>query len=114
VIPACYDGLDNDEDGSIDAADSSCWRSDLGFLPSGYGNDEAASAGTGCSDATDEDVDGWIDGADPDCLPGDAEKQTEVGFGTNACNDGIDNDGDEKIDAAETFNCKTASGTTEG
>jgi hypothetical protein len=54
----CADGLDNDGDGWIDAADPDCA---VGDAESGLGVAE-------CNDGTDNDGDGWIDAADPDCL----------------------------------------------
>jgi hypothetical protein len=76
-VPQCYDGIDNDGDGSTDAADSSCWNPDAGFTADGFFRDESASRGTSCSDGTDDDADGLIDGKDPDCVVGDAANQVE-------------------------------------
>jgi hypothetical protein len=113
VIPACYDGIDNDGDGSVDGADASCWRGDLGFTPDGFLADEGAAWSTPCSDGADSDADGWIDGLDPDCVAGSADTQTEDGFGTTVCNDGLDNNGDGKIDSESSY-CKSGRGTFEG
>lgn len=113
VVPACYDGVDNDGDGAMDAADPSCWRPDLGYAPDGFGTNEGATHGTTCSDNVDSDADGWIDGLDPDCVANDETKQAELGFGTTVCNDGVDNNGDGKTDSQSTY-CKSGAGTYEG
>ena len=113
AVPACYDGLDNDGDGAVDAADSSCWRADLAFRPDGFLNDEGKSNGNNCSDGVDSDADGWTDGLDPDCVANDAEQQTEDGFGLTKCNDGVDNNGDGKIDSQSSY-CANGSGDFEG
>ena len=46
-------------------------------------------AAHGCNNGVDDDNDGWLDEYDPDCANGGKE---ELGFGTNECNDGIDNE----------------------
>ena len=38
-IDECYDGIDNDLDGAVDAADPGCWDTD--GTPNGFINDEA-------------------------------------------------------------------------
>ncbi len=48
----------------------------------------------GCNNCLDDDADGWADSEDPDCADG----TEEVGFGDTECNDGRDNDGDNRED----------------
>ena len=79
----CNDGIDNNDDGAMDAQDSNC--------DSALDDTEM----TGCEDEEDNDGDGWVDFEDPDCEEG----LVEVGFGDTECNDGVDNDGDGLIDA---------------
>ena len=94
---SCDDGLDNDGDGAVDAADAGCTDSDGSFpsdqteliLGSDPGNDEsypedsrldsALSAegylffGATCLDEQDDDGDGLIDADDPGCAPVDSD-----------------------------------------
>ncbi len=98
--PRCQNGLDDDGDGRVDAADPGC--------ESAIDDDETGAQPTSCSDGADNDRDGWIDGADPDCIAGRAES----GAGTAACNDGLDNDRDRTFDA-EDAGCDSAFDPTE-
>jgi hypothetical protein len=106
----CYDGVDNDGDGAMDAEDPGCWNPDFDYEPDGFLNDEGVDQGTGCTDGLDEDADGWIDGLDPDCQARDVDAQDEVGLGTTECNDGADNDSDTFVDADDP-DCDSADGT---
>jgi hypothetical protein len=80
--PQCSDGIDNDGDGLIDAADPGCHTDGNANNPASYNandNSEANSGGgvqgsTGgkngkpqCSDGVDNDGDGLVDAADPGC-----------------------------------------------
>jgi hypothetical protein len=49
-IDQCYDGLDNDSDGAVDADDPGCWDSD--GTPNGFINDESLATFDG-GDGTD-------------------------------------------------------------
>lgn len=98
--PRCQNGLDDDGDGLVDAADPGC--------ESALDGDESGSQPTGCSDGADNDRDGWRDGADPDCIAG----REESGTGATACNDGLDNDRDRDWDG-EDPGCDSASDPTE-
>ena len=72
--PECYDGEDNDGDGFIDAADTSCWNQAI----------------------TCPDTDG--DGnPDPACADGFLNDEGLL----HPCDDGLDNDGDGWLDAAD-------------
>ncbi len=53
---SCSDGVDNDCDGAIDAADSDC-----------ISNSCSPERGKRCSDNVDNDCDGLVDAADDDC-----------------------------------------------
>jgi hypothetical protein len=74
----CYDGIDNDGDGAIDAADSDC-----------------TSTENSCDDGLDNDDDGLTDLDDPDCLTCTPTASNENG---PRGSDGIDNDCDGLID----------------
>jgi hypothetical protein len=84
--PACYDGLDNDADGSID------------YDPSGGGDGgcvhalDPSEGRNDCSDGVDNDGDGRADADDHGC-------PFDFGWPENpACDDGVDNDGDGHVD----------------
>ena len=77
----CYDGIDNDGDGLIDAADPDCYSTE-----------------TSCNDGIDNDGDGLIDLADPDCQTCTPTAAKEHG---KTCTDGFDNDCDGLTDAAD-------------
>ena len=112
LVTQCYDGIDNDMDGVIDAADDGCWNPLYSFLADGFLADESVKIGTtDCTNGLDDDNDGWFDGADPDCQPG-LGTQDELGWGTTQCNDGLDNDGDGLIDADDP-ECTSAEKNTE-
>jgi len=66
------------------------------FCPNCGDTDTDADPPT-CDNSRDDDHDGWTDAEDPDCLEG----QHELGYGTTACNDGLDNDGDLWVDHAD-------------
>ena len=118
--PACDDGLDNDGDGHIDAADPGCddrldrheGDPELGAQRCGDGVDNdgdgatdaqdpscAASATTdSCRDGVDNDGDGATDyPADPSCAGFGGDEWA----GNPSCNDGVDNDGDGQTDLAD-------------
>jgi len=90
----CNDGVDNDDDGAVDGADSDC--------PGVPENTDAL-----CGDSLDNDSDGLVDCADPDC-------NTHLGpggtftceFGTElTCGDSGDNDADGLTDCADASDC---------
>ncbi len=88
--PACDDGLDNDGDGKIDAADRGCDDR----LDRHEGDPERGAAF--CGDSIDNDGDGQIDAADPSCAA------SPTG---DTCRDGVDNDGDGKADYPDDAGC---------
>jgi|GEM_PF-6755098 len=112
-LAACENGLDDDGDGVVDARDPGCehaWDTDEA--------DGAAVPDAGeCANGLDDDGDGKVDAADPGCsgTNGDAEGAdallcTTAVDGTPRCGtrlftypcaDGIDNDGDGVLDAAD-------------
>lgn len=81
----CYDGEDNDEDESIDCADSDC---------SGRARCGAESTDLRCDDDFDNDGDGNVDCADSNC----ASVSGCGGGGAEDCTDSVDNDGDAWVD----------------
>jgi len=77
----CSDGIDNDNDGFIDAADPQCHtdgdaNNPNSYVPTHYSESTGPNNGGGspqCSDTIDNDGDGLIDAADPQChTDGDA------------------------------------------
>ncbi|MFT4975242.1 MAG: hypothetical protein ACI8S6_001129 [Myxococcota bacterium] len=70
----CTDGLDEDEDGLTDCADSDC-----------------VCIETDCTDGTDDDGDGLLDCEDSDC----------VDICVEICDDNTDNDADGQIDCSD-------------
>jgi hypothetical protein len=120
----CTDGLDNDNDGLIDAgADPGCEsnidaaETSTGACDDQIDNDEDGtvdladagcddpidvSEGFACEDSLDNDQDGRIDsGMDRGCV--DPEDNSERG--SDVCDDGIDNDGDGFADFPADFGC---------
>jgi len=108
--PQCSDGIDNDNDGLIDAADPSCHLDFDETNSSSYHpniDDESFTpSATQCSDGIDNDSDGFIDENDPNChTDGDAtnsssydpSRRNESGS-LPACFNGIDDDGDGLVD----------------
>lgn len=86
---ACNDGVDNDDDGFLDAEDTGC---------AGPEDDSEQDPATACDDGIDNDGDGWTDYSpqdgvgDPGCVvPGSGSESPE-------CQDGLDNQGDGTID----------------
>lgn len=90
ISNSCTDenGLDEDNDGWINADDPDCY--DGGKL-------ERFFSGTVCNDGVDNDGDGDVDADDVGCL--DALRSTEEDLpGGSDCDDGVDNDGDSWTD----------------
>lgn len=109
---ACGDGIDNDNDGNIDCADPDC------------NNDANCFAGEICSNNIDDDSDSQIDCLDADCDTKICGGTTNCPSGATGnscnnvcgnlicgctpsctetnCNDNVDNDGDGKIDSADS------------
>ncbi len=79
---ACSNGVDDDSDGLIDCAETSC-ATDPHCIPE-----------TACSNGVDDDLDGLRDCADPTC-GGDAY------CSETSCDNGSDDDGDGVIDCLE-------------
>jgi len=78
----CDDGIDNDGDGQIDAADSDCYIPEI------------------CNDGIDNDGDGQIDAADSDCTT------------QEICDNNIDDDNDGLIDENDPDCCNVATNET--
>lgn len=106
LVPACSDGLDNDDDGLVDWNDPGCLNrqdNDEQNAPdcppdeNGEIPDECTPAElpVECADGIDNDGDGLADLLDPGCLD-----RADFSEGSDApmCADGIDNDGDGKSD----------------
>jgi hypothetical protein len=104
VAPSCDDGLDNDGDGSVDAADPQC------FGPS---DDESGllydGRTTECGDGLDNDGDGSIDAADGDCRTAAGISESAASAVDN-CSNGVDDDLDGAADNDDT---SCSSGTVE-
>jgi hypothetical protein len=112
VYGSCVDGVDNDRDGSTDAADRDCdidsdgdgWDDPIDNCPWDSNALQADRDGDGTGDACDFDADNdfWDDeterlsGSDPNDANSTPEA-TAIGY----CDDGIDNDRDGMTDAAD-------------
>ncbi len=124
--PQCSDGIDNDGDGVIDAADPGCHSDGDASNPNSYNPNDTSerdatpsgpsggeTSGPECSDNRDNDGDGRIDERDPGChtdgnpnnpdsyRPNDDDERNGGGPGAPQCSDGVDNDGDGVADAAD-------------
>ena len=92
----CSDGVDNDDNGKVDCADTSCKQFDFCL------EDTEAR----CIDGRDNDADGRTDCQDPDCCsqPTCAGEPTCGERTAVACSDGLDNDNNGLTDCAD-FSC---------
>lgn len=72
----CNDGVDNDNNGFIDAADSTCHTDGNPKNPASYDpKKDGERGGNTCADSKDNNDNGLIDGADPIChVDGDPSK----------------------------------------
>ncbi|OGG79197.1 hypothetical protein A3A39_04945 [Candidatus Kaiserbacteria bacterium RIFCSPLOWO2_01_FULL_54_13] len=113
----CVDGIDNDGDGLVDAADPGC--------ADGADNNEFNTTlltPSACADGIDNDGDGLIDFVpvlgDPGCSDifdeneGDNPPTPPPPPQAPACSDGIDNDDDDLVDSADP-GCSGSSDTDE-
>jgi uncharacterized repeat protein (TIGR01451 family)/MYXO-CTERM domain-containing protein len=99
-VPACSDGIDNDNDGLIDSTDPGCVD----------GSDLDETDVPECSNGIDDDNDGNIDFPDdPSCSSYADSTET----GSEACQDGVDNDGDGLTDFPDDPGCDSALDTNE-
>jgi hypothetical protein len=81
---ACANGVDDDADGALDAADPGCLDAGDAF---------ETNALVPCDDGFDSDADGLVDWPDdPGC------RDLQWLYEDPQCDDGLDNDGDGKID----------------
>jgi hypothetical protein len=103
-LAQCYDGLDNDEDGTIDSADSGC-PSTGGSCFGPTCDDDEGAANPQCSDGVDntDSEDALIDENDPGCTPlgvynPNDDDESDISGAVTQCNNGIDDDGDGTID----------------
>ncbi|MBI5509945.1 MAG: thrombospondin type 3 repeat-containing protein [Deltaproteobacteria bacterium] len=101
LLPVCADGIDNDDDGRIDAFDPGC---EATGDPS---EDDHPLSARQCSDGIDNDGDGRVDydgnangrrdpQDDPGCVK--AADDNEDNLTMPECGDGIDNDADGRVD----------------
>jgi glutamine amidotransferase-like uncharacterized protein len=97
--PQCSDGVDNDGDGLVDAADPGCV--DAGD------NDETDPAPPECNDGIDNDGDGLVDFPN-DLGCDDANDDDETDPVPKQCEDGLDNDGDGLVDFPSDPGCLNA------
>ncbi|MCA9545849.1 MAG: hypothetical protein KC613_15705, partial [Myxococcales bacterium] len=105
--PGCSDGIDNDEDGRVDADDAGCEGP----------NDEDERDPEDppvCFDGVDQDADGLIDYPyDPGCVAKGGASEVDPAQPAQ-CSDGIDNDADGVIDFPRDVGCFAASDPEEG
>ncbi|MBX7101300.1 MAG: hypothetical protein K1X89_26520 [Myxococcaceae bacterium] len=101
--PSCTDGVDNDENGLTDCADSAC---NLELCGPGCQCRAGKKAEGNCDNGKDDDGDMLADCADPDCGgAGCGDGGCVCGMGTRreiGCNDGRDNDGDTLSDCDDS------------
>ncbi|MDD4477115.1 MAG: hypothetical protein PHY40_03070 [Patescibacteria group bacterium] len=127
IIPpaeVCNNGVDDDEDGKADCADSDCSASLSCQIPpaevcnNGVDDDEDGKADCAdsdcsaslscqippaevCNNGIDDDIDGQIDCLDADCVGSALCQVGPAGTGQEICNNGVDDDGDGKVDCAD-------------
>jgi phospholipase C len=94
----CTDGVDNDEDGATDCADTGCAAQSfcLAMHDGGMPPNDAfvpPATETNCTNGVDDDVDGATDCADSDCATACRE---------TSCTNGIDDDLDGAIDCRDS------------
>lgn len=99
--PGCSDGLDNDEDGFIDADDLGCANAD----DEDEQDPEEGAPLPQCWNGEDDDGDGIIDYPfEPGCVGKGDDDETDP-EPAPACANGIDDDGDELIDFPNDIGC---------
>ncbi len=101
----CLDGIDNDGDGLVDAADPQCLDPFSGESADGV----RRAPDTACNDGIDNDGDGRVDAADDGCAFA-ADRSEGGGFRLPECEDGLDNDGDGATDADDPDCAEAAAG----
>ncbi len=99
--PECDDGIDNDGDGFMDAADPGC---------SGPSDPTETDPALVCDDGADNDSDSLIDAADPGCAGPTDSTETNA---TVACDDGVDNNNNALVDTADP-GCSDPADASEG
>jgi hypothetical protein len=99
-LPACNNGLDDDGDGTTDAAGAA---PDPGCASAADASEQERS-GPACDNGVDEDGDGRYDTSadefsDRGCAsPSDAGERFPAGEPDYQCDDGVDNDADGRVD----------------
>jgi len=95
--PGCRDGIDNDEDGFIDADDPGCREPD--------DEDERDEGVSVCNNGLDDDEDGLIDfPMDPGCICRGALDESNPVV-SPSCLNGLDDDDDGLVDYPEDEGC---------
>lgn len=104
-MPACADGVDNDNDGTVDFPD------DLGCADDTDDSEDSLPL-PACSDHRDNDHDGKVDyPADPGCVAPQQDDETDdcpSGPNCPQCANGIDDDGNGAIDYPGDPGCTSA------
>lgn len=102
----CLDGIDNDDNGSVDCGDRKCQAVQETCCSFEF-NDER------CSDGIDNDRSGFFDCRENSCRLGmfvtvcrERESGVDAQTGRNLCSDGRDNDQDGRVDCADS-DCAT-------
>lgn len=135
LVPACRDGLDNDDDGFIDGRDDGCMRGDdqdESDAPVVCAPGEDPVDGEdglscvvveelpACGNDLDDDDDGLTDLDDPGCADRlDFDESTEADFDEATileflpCSNGVDDDGDGLADLAQDSDCYGAGALSE-
>ena len=100
----CSDWVDNDGDGHIDCDDSNCQGAAVSVCKGSWSGPLESGGGSGAGGAGDDDVPELGEGQTVEDLIGTgADKDGERN--DHVCADGLDNDGDGRIDCAD-FGCR--------
>lgn len=105
--PACADGIDNDNDGSVDMTDPGCADSNDDDESNGGGGGSSGPAA--CNDLSDNDGDGLTDMADPGCTDVNDTDETDPatgGSGSSGGSSGGSGNGGS-VSGAATTTCDT-------
>jgi hypothetical protein len=100
----CGDGIDNDGDELIDAADPGCDQPGCepsGIQPKKCQEDTDSVPVDDCEDGLDNEPDGFTDAEDPDCQEGGSGDETNDDSPLDDCEDGLDNEPDGFTDAED-------------
>ena len=93
----------DDSDDDQDAGDLDCQAGGSGF-------EDGSTDPNSCTDSKNNGADGMANCGDPDC---NYDPGADEGSGPGTCSNGIDDDGDNKIDVADEDHCHYVNGQTD-